>query len=259
MSDIILENKGTIDKYEGDAIISFFGAPYFFEDHSLKACASAIKMKQIEEELNNKILIEGIIDKPLRTRIGINTGDMFVGNMGTTNKFDYTMMGHNVNLAARLEGVNKLYGTYSMISEYTYEHVKDKVVCRKLDKVRVVNIKTPLRLYELICLKDELNEELKEKLETFDQAVIEFENQNWNEAVKLFKKAKYYDSWNKAIELYLDRCKKFIKTPPDANWDGVYICPLNNFIYLISKDIKSRSSLKTKPIFSIFFFLNNYL
>ncbi|HOV14733.1 MAG TPA: CHASE2 domain-containing protein, partial [Spirochaetota bacterium] len=143
MSDIVLDNGGTIDKYEGDAIIAFFGAPLNMPDHPYKACVAAIRMKQTETDLNKKLIDMGIIEKPLKTRIGVNTGDMFVGNMGTFKRLDYTMMGHNVNLAARIEGVNKQYKTYNMISEFTYEFVKDTIVTRKLDRVRVVNIKTP--------------------------------------------------------------------------------------------------------------------
>jgi len=222
MSDIILENQGTIDKYEGDAIIAFFGAPYNMPDHAYKACYSAIKMKKIEEELNKNLLKKEIIDKPLHTRIGINTGDMFVGNMGTAQKFNYTMMGHHVNLASRIEGVNKLYGTYAMASEYTYELIKDKIVCRKLDRVRVVNINAPIGLYELISLKDELDNELKNKLENFEKAMDLFGKQEWQEALKYFKKSRYNEQWDKAVLLYIERCEKFIKNPPEKSWDGVY-------------------------------------
>jgi adenylate cyclase len=222
MSDIILENSGTIDKYEGDAIIAFFGAPHELENHAYNACISSLKMKQIEKDLNRKLLDEKIISKPLRTRIGINTGDMFVGNMGTANRLDYTMMGHSVNLAARLEGVNKQYNTYQLISEFTYEKIKDRILTRKLDRVRVVNIKIPIRLYELVSTVEEKTKAITDFLESFENALTEFENQNFNESLKLFLLTKDLSPEDAAIDIYIDRCRKFIKTPPADGWDGVY-------------------------------------
>ncbi len=143
MSDVILEMKGTIDKYEGDAIISFFGAPIELPDHALRACKAAIQMKKIETELNKKFIESKMAPTPLLTRIGINTGDMVVGNMGTARKMDYTIMGNSVNLAARLEGVNKQYGTWILTSEYTMNNADSELTIRKLDRVRVVGIQTP--------------------------------------------------------------------------------------------------------------------
>jgi adenylate cyclase len=109
MSAVIMENMGTIDKYEGDAIIAFFGAPVYREDHAALACRSALGIKKAEQALNAVIISEGLSSAPLFTRIGINTGEMVVGNMGAENKMDYTIMGNAVNLASRLEGVNKQY------------------------------------------------------------------------------------------------------------------------------------------------------
>jgi adenylate cyclase len=120
MSNIIMGNMGTIDKYEGDAIIAFFGAPVFRENHPALACRSALAMKAAERKLNKAVLEEGLSPSPIFTRIGINSGEMVVGNMGAENKMDYTIMGNAVNLAARLEGVNKQYHTGGiLISEYT--------------------------------------------------------------------------------------------------------------------------------------------
>jgi len=222
MSDIILENRGTIDKYEGDAIIAFFGAPKEMHDHAFRACLSAIRMKQIETQLNNIILSNKIIDTPLITRIGINTGEMFIGNMGTENKFNYTMIGHAVNLASRLEGVNKQYGTYTLISEYTYNEVKDKIVVRRLDRVRVVNINTPVRLYELLYLKDECDNDTLEFLKIYDRALDKFEEKDWKEAFTIFKQALLIRENDTAVKIYIDRCKNYLKNPPQPSWDGVY-------------------------------------
>ncbi|MBN2617948.1 MAG: adenylate/guanylate cyclase domain-containing protein, partial [Spirochaetales bacterium] len=110
MSNTVIEHQGTIDKYEGDAIISFYGAPVYFKEHAYNCCLSAVHMKRVEIELNKRFKEDAWIEDNICTRIGINTGDMVVGNMGTQKKMDYTIMGNSVNLAARLEGVNKLYG-----------------------------------------------------------------------------------------------------------------------------------------------------
>lgn len=222
MSDIVLENGGTIDKYEGDAIIAFFGAPLNMEDHAYRACLASIRMKETENQLNKSLMEQNLIEKPLKTRIGINTGDMFVGNMGTFKRLDYTMMGHNVNLAARIEGVNKQYGSYQMISEFTYEFVKDKIITRKFDRVRVVNIKTPIRLYELISTKEDVSKETLEFLDLFHRALDNFESLKWNESLALFEETKKIRENDSTVDIYIDRIKKFLVTPPPSNWDGVY-------------------------------------
>ena len=157
MSDTILDLRGTIDKYEGDAIIAFFGAPLEMADHGYKACLSAIRMKRLENELNHRFSESGMAPGPLVTRIGINTGEMVVGNMGTLQKMDYTIMGNAVNMAARLEGVNKQYGTWILASELTKNEAGDSFATRQLDRVRVVGIKEPVRLFELVEEHDRID------------------------------------------------------------------------------------------------------
>ena len=150
MSNIILDLQGTIDKYEGDAIIAFFGAPVAFDNHAFRSCLAAVRMKKMERILNEHFLAEKLSPTALHTRIGINTGEMVVGNMGTARKMDYTIMGNSVNLASRLEGVNKQYGTWILVSEATRTEAGDSFLFRQLDKVRVVGISNPVRLFELI-------------------------------------------------------------------------------------------------------------
>ena len=136
MSEIIMDNQGTIDKYIGDAIMAFFGAPVPVNDHAALACRSALAMKKTEGELNSLLCTEGLSSMPVFTRIGINTGDMIVGNMGTENKMDYTVMGNAVNVASRLEGVNKQYQTGILISESTRMQAGDDFLYRRLDHVQ---------------------------------------------------------------------------------------------------------------------------
>jgi adenylate cyclase len=217
MSDIIMENMGTIDKYEGDAIIAFFGAPVYREDHAALACRSAVRMKKAEAELNRVVMADALSPAPLYTRIGINTGEMVVGNMGTSNKMNYTIMGNAVNLAARLEGVNKQYNTGGiLISEYTKNEIGDEFVCRSLDRVRVVGINTPLRLYELLGLREETG-----KPDTWEDALALYEKREFTAAEKLFASIAARDEKDGPAKLYLDKCRAYIAAPPPADWDGV--------------------------------------
>ncbi len=151
MTDLVFEYNGTLDKYVGDEIMAFWGAPIPMEDHALQACRSALKQMEALHRLNEQWIREG---KPtLNIGIGLNTGPMVVGNMGSSSRMDYTLMGDNVNLGARLEGTNKVYKTNIIISEFTYEHVKDHVVVRELDLIRVKGKEQPVRIYELIDVK----------------------------------------------------------------------------------------------------------
>ncbi len=222
MSDIILELKGTIDKYEGDAIISFFGAPINLEDHARRACLSAIRMRRMERELNQRVLDEKLSPQPLYTRIGINTGEMVVGNMGTAQKMDYTMMGNSVNLAARLEGVNKQYGSWTLMSETTYTEGGREFATRKLDRVRVVGIQEPVRLYELIDEWANISSEERTAIDTFHQALDIFEKREWDAASEQFQKVLDYRPEDGPAQTYIKRCDEFKKKTPPENWDGVF-------------------------------------
>ncbi|MDR2786178.1 MAG: adenylate/guanylate cyclase domain-containing protein, partial [Treponema sp.] len=227
MSNIIMENLGTIDKYEGDAIIAFFGAPVYREDHAKLACRSALEIKKAERELNTVIMEEGLSPSPLFTRIGVNTGEMVVGNMGAENKMDYTIMGSAVNLAARLEGVNKQYRTGILISGSTKTRIGDEFICRSLDRVRVVGINTPVRLYELLGLRSapglqtDIDTRQAEYLAVWEKAVDLFEHGFFEMAEELFSCLAKKIPQDEAAKRYVERCLEYIGTPPPAGWDGI--------------------------------------
>jgi adenylate cyclase len=234
MSNIIMENLGTIDKYEGDAIIAFFGAPVFREDHAALACRSALAIKKAERELNAVIMEEGLSPSPLFTRIGVNTGEMVVGNMGAENKMDYTIMGNAVNLASRLEGVNKQYRTGGiLISGYTKEKIGDEFIYRSLDRVRVVGINTPVRLYELLGLRskpglrsdpetrNETESRQTEYLAAWEKGLSLFEQGVFAQAGEVFSGLVKEKPNDGTAKLYAEWCLKYINSPPD-NWDGVH-------------------------------------
>ena len=223
MSNIVLDNRGTIDKYEGDAIIAFFGAPIHMDEHAVLACRTAIRMKQAEAELNKKIAEQNLSPMPLFTRIGINTGDMIVGNMGTPNKMDYTIMGNAVNLAARLEGVNKQYNTRGiLISEHTRGKIYDEFLLRRLDRVRVVGVNTPLRLYELLAEKKDAGTEAIAACEKWESAIDLYEKKNFSAARAIFAEIVGLDPGDGVAPIYVKRCDDFEVLPPPPEWDGVF-------------------------------------
>jgi adenylate cyclase len=242
MSDIILGNGGTIDKYEGDAIIAFFGAPIYTPDHAILACRSAVQMNKAEPDINREALAQGLITpqvmealfkkgilpdpgdpNPLFTRIGLNTGEMVVGNMGTSNKMNYTIMGNAVNLAARLEGVNKQYDTGGiLISEYTRNKVGDEFLLRALDRVQVVGINTPLRLYEVMDIASEALPDLKTRIALFHEGLDLFEQRDWTTSQTIFEDVLRLSPQDGPTKKYLSRCLQFQKEAPAADWDGVF-------------------------------------
>lgn len=220
MCDIISEYEGTVDKFEGDAIIAFWGAPLEQPDHARRACLAAIDMQRYLIDYRARLKAEG---RPvLRVRMGMNTGDMLIGNMGSAQRMDYTMMGDAVNLAARLEGANKFYATHNMISESTYAQVADAVEVRELDLIRVVGRREPVRVYELLERKGELNGEKQQLVDRYAAALEQYRAQRFEEALAGFRSVLELDEDDGPALTYVERCQTFIETPPGSDWDGVY-------------------------------------
>jgi class 3 adenylate cyclase len=222
LSDIILEQRGTIDKYVGDAIMAFFGAPLEVPDHALRACTAAILMRRKERELNDEFLKTGLSPVPLLTRIGINTGDMVVGNMGSQRKMNYTIMGNAVNIGSRLEGLNKMYGTQILVSDDTIRETGDTFLIRRLDRVRPVGISTPLQIYELIEFSADAPEEQRKLVELFHAALDLFERRDWRAAQAGFQRVLDFSPQDKPSAVFLKRCQDNTKNPPPPDWDGVF-------------------------------------
>ncbi|PKL17685.1 MAG: hypothetical protein CVV49_09850 [Spirochaetae bacterium HGW-Spirochaetae-5] len=220
MTDIIISHGGTIDKYEGDAIMAFYGAPQPYIDHELRACKAAIDMKKKLREMQEKW--RGIGQHELFVRMGMNTGLAVVGNMGSKMRMDYTAMGDSVNLASRLEGANKHYGTTAMISENTYNNVKDYVDVRKLDKIRVVGKSEPIVIYELLGMKGSLPQKVYDAVELYNNGMDMFSEHQWKKALKYFQEALQVLPDDGPSKTYVGRCNEFMKKPPSKNWDGVY-------------------------------------
>ncbi|MBP7602571.1 MAG: CHASE2 domain-containing protein [Spirochaetes bacterium] len=220
MTDIILSYDGTVDKYEGDAIIAFFGAPHPYPDHALKLCMAAIDMKKRLAEMRERW--RSIGQQELKVRMGMNTGNAVVGNMGSRTRMDYTMMGDSVNLAARLEGANKYYSTYAMISENTYLQAKDHIEARELDLIKVVGKNEPIKVFELLGKKGNLPDYMMEMLRKYYEGLELFRARDWKGARTAFKGGLKVVEDDGPCKTYVERCTEFIDTPPPRNWDGVY-------------------------------------
>jgi adenylate cyclase len=223
MTDILLEHEGTLDKYDGDAIKAFFGAPYFFEDHSKRACWVAIEMQEKLKMLRTQWKKEGRPE--LHMRIGLNTGMMVVGNLGSKNRMNYGMNGDSVNLAARLEGANKEYGTFTIISESTYEPAKDFIEVRELDSIRVVGRATPVKIFELLGKKGSMDEIIREILPLYNKALELYREGKWDEAIIHFEKVLKKRPEDGPSLTLLSRCRLLESSFPKKDWDGVYSMP----------------------------------
>lgn len=224
MCDIIGKNHGTVDKFEGDAIIAFWGAPIEMDVHAYLACKSSLEMKNRMIHMRSNWRKQG--KHELFMRIGLNSGTMIVGNMGSRTRMDYTMMGDSVNLASRLEGANKLYGTDIIISEHTFEFVKGEFEVRELDLVRVVGKNEPVRIYELMAIKEDLNENEKKGVVFFRDALSLYREKKFKDAIDVFQQVFRYIPEDMPAKTYIKRCEDLIENEPDT-FKGYYFIVLD--------------------------------
>lgn len=222
MTDIVFATGGTLDKYEGDAIMAFWGAPIPQDDHALRACRAALEMQKALIRIRGRWEREG---KPyINVRIGLSTGDMVVGNMGGRGKFDYTVMGDSVNLGSRLEGANKEYGTNIMISQKTYEHVKNDVIARELDLLVVKGKTEPIAVYELVGLaSDSIPPSYENFLKYYNLGLQHYRRKEWEAAIAAFQEALKYEPDDHPSKMYISRVRAYQESPPPPEWNGVFI------------------------------------
>lgn len=220
MTDIILKYEGTVDKFEGDAIIAFFGAPNELKNHAETACMACIEMQQRLIALREKWQSE---KRPeLKMRIGLYSGMAVVGNMGSKNRMDYTMMGDTVNTAARLEVVNKVYGTYLLIGESVYAGIdKEKFLIRELDTIYVVGRQTPVRIYQVIGYSAGASSSTRETLAWYDRGLSAYRTSSWDDAIACFDSDLSLSPDDKPAKVMRARCEEYKSTPP-PNWNGVF-------------------------------------
>lgn len=218
MTDIIFKYDALLDKYIGDAIMAVFGAPVDQPDHAGRACRTALGMLEALKRLQARWKLEKIPN--IVIGVGINTGPMVVGNMGSARRFDYTVMGDSVNLGSRLEGANKMYGTNIIISDFTYAHVSSRVTCRPLDLVRVKGKSEPVKIYELMG-DSVVPQNLADLIGQFTRGLEEYKNQRWDKAMGYFSNALKIMPQDRPSHLYLNRCRTLKANPPGNDWDGV--------------------------------------
>jgi len=220
MCDIILGYDGTVDKFEGDAIIAFFNAPLDQPDHAQRACLCSVDIQERMRELRSKWVAEGRPE--IHMRIGLNTGEMTVGNMGSRDRFDYTIIGDEVNLAARLEAAGKQFKVYTMVSEATMKEAGDAVESRLLGVIRVVGKTEPVRVYELLGRKGAAEPNRVAAARVFERACQSYLDREFQTAMELFQKALEINPADGPSMLYIGWCEEYIKNPPPPHWDGVH-------------------------------------
>ncbi|MDX9732357.1 MAG: adenylate/guanylate cyclase domain-containing protein, partial [Bdellovibrionales bacterium] len=225
MTDLVFETRGTLDKYMGDAIMAFWGAPIHFDDHAERAAHCALLMIKKLKELQQDYATRGL--PAIDIGIGLNTGDMSVGNMGSNTVRSYTVMGDSVNLGSRLEGINKEYGTRIIVSEFTHAKIAKNYVTREVDWVRVKGKVQPVRIFELIGTKSPMSDlaassEMLALLPDFETGFRLYHQRNFAEAVTAFTQALNAKPDDFCSQLYIDRCQEYLDNPPPLDWDGVY-------------------------------------
>ncbi|MBU1171067.1 MAG: CHASE2 domain-containing protein [Proteobacteria bacterium] len=220
MTNIILDHEGTVDKFEGDAIIAFFGAPLTLKNHAQNACKACITMHERLLILNEKWKAE---QRPqLYMRIGLSSGTAVVGNMGSVNRMDYTMMGDVVNTAARLEGVNKIYGSYSMISDATRKMAGPSIVTREIDTIYLLGKHEPVTVYQIMGHQGRVNETLEKSMELYEKGLSCYKQKAFDKALSHFNSVLSLIPDDGPSKTMSGRCRDFITCPPDSSWNGVF-------------------------------------
>jgi adenylate cyclase len=213
MTRIVMEERGTLDKFIGDAVMAFYNAPLEVPDHAARACRSALRMLEELARLNTQLEASGM--PTIKIGIGIHTGEAVVGNMGADIRFDYTAIGDSVNLASRLEGLTKYYGVSAIVSDETRRAAGEGFHFRELDLVRVKGKQKPVAVFELMMENSMIYDSFKNGLKLY-------RNRDFKEASRIFE---HLESVNcdSTSALYAGRCREFLANPPDEDWDGVYV------------------------------------
>ena len=219
ITGIIFDHNGTIDKYVGDMVMAFWGAPLDDSDHRLHAVQAALKMLEKVEELKVEFKERGFPE--VNIGIGINSGFMNVGDMGSTYRRSYTVLGDAVNLGSRLEGITKNYGVKLLIGEETHDHLEG-FLCRLIDKVQVKGKEQPIRIYQPLCMEDDADEALLGLVDEYHRAYKHYVEQDWDEAQRIFTNLKKRDPGVMLYDVYLDRIDELREADLEADWDGTF-------------------------------------
>ena len=219
MVEVVSTRHGMLDKYIGDAIMAVFGTPFPGPEDADNAVRAAIEMMEKLRVFNRSRALRGL--SPIDIRLGINTGEVVAGNIGSPKRVDYTVIGDSVNLASRLEGANKFYGTCILISQNTYQALKDQYPVRELDLIRVKGRGEPVAVYQVL----EIGEDAKDAgvaCDLFAAGLASYRAREWSEAAHCFREALAACAEDNPSRLFLDRSEHYLATPPDDAWDGVW-------------------------------------
>ncbi|MBN2355592.1 CHASE2 domain-containing protein [candidate division KSB1 bacterium] len=220
MVEVIFKYNGTLDKFVGDEIMALFGAPYFLVDHADRACRTALEMVAHLRAMQKTWSENG--ESLFNIGIGINTGKVIVGNLGSKQLFDYTVIGDQVNIGARLEGANKEYGTTIIISENTYERVKESARVRELDRVRLLGRSKPIRIFELRGMEPLAQIEQDYIIDVYSLGLTAYRERHWAEALKQFRRVLRYFPTDGPSRVYIKRCLYYLEQPVPFTWDGIF-------------------------------------
>jgi class 3 adenylate cyclase len=218
----LLKNQATVDKYIGDAVMAFWGAPRNVENQAIQSCRAALECQREILLLSQKWKSEGL-DFDFYTRIGIHTGEVIVGNIGSDTRMNYTVIGDNVNVASRIESANKFYGTSTLISETIYREAKEEFVTRLVDYVVLVGKATPIRLYELVGNKGYVGDKTLRHIELYEKAFDCYSQRKFAEAIVFLEKLIVQTPSDYAATRLLERCQNYQINPPSENWQGEYV------------------------------------
>lgn len=218
MSEVVLQNQGTVDKYIGDAVMAIWGAPQEDENHAEHAVRASLQMLEVLKKLQPAWQQKGY--PQIDIGIGLNTGQVSVGNFGSGQRFDYTVLGDHVNLASRLEGANKIYGTNIIISEFTREAIGEVFFCRLIDLVRMKGKKQPVKIYQPLS-EGQPSHILLEEVRRFEAAIAAYQKRNFTEAENILRPLAEENPC-RLYTLYLDRLQAFSHSPPPEDWDGAF-------------------------------------
>lgn len=220
MSRVIREgHRGTLDKYIGDAIMAFWGAPVSDANHAQNAVLSAMDMQVQSKTLNEKFAEKGW--PPFKIGVGVNSGVMRVGDMGSQIRRAYTVMGDAVNLGSRLEGITKQYGVDILIGETTKALISG-IVCREIDQVRVKGKDEPIAIFQPLGLDGEVTQSTRDQIDIWAEALRMYRAQNWDGAETLLRKLKNMEGGGELYDIFLERVADYRLHPPGADWDGVH-------------------------------------